>query len=91
MLKEAQMPSGMVDHGAFAELSRRRSRIESDIAHQQVRVIEVLSRLISPRNMVATFSTMALDGMKGGFSLFRWFGRVWQWWSFMRRFVKRFL
>ena len=77
--------------GGYAELCRRRSHIESDIAHQEVRVAEVLSRLVSPKNVAALFSPIKMDRMRSGFVLFRWANRLWQWWSFMRRFAQRFL
>ena len=84
-------PSDAGRHGDFAMLCHRRRQVEADIAHQQVRVAEVLSRLISPRNMMGVLSGMAIDGVKSGFSLFGWLMRGWQWWSFVRRMAKRFL
>lgn len=77
--------------GDYTELCSRRHQIERDIAHQEVRIAETLSRLISPRNMAIALSGLAMDSFKSGFSLFRWIGRGWQWLKFARRFVKRFM
>ena len=90
MGKEHFFPADAGRHGDFAELCHRRRKIEADIAHQEVRVAEVLSRLISPRHVADVLSGIAVDGVKSGFSLFGWVMRGWHWWSFVRRFVKRF-
>ncbi|MBQ5750941.1 MAG: hypothetical protein IIV86_06405 [Bacteroidaceae bacterium] len=77
--------------GDYAELCSRRRHIESDIAHQEVRIAEALSRLISPRHVRSVLSGIAVDSFRSGFSLFRWINRGWQWLQFARRFVKRFM
>ncbi len=77
--------------GDYARLCSRRRHIESDIAHQEVRIAEVLSRLISPSHMRRVLSGIAIDSFRSGFSLFRWISRGWQWLQFARRFVKRFM
>jgi hypothetical protein len=77
--------------GDYARLCSRRRHIESDIAHQEVRIAEVFSRFVSPRNMTSVLSELAVDSFKSGFSLYRWISRGWQWLQFARRFVKRFM
>ena len=91
MRKEYFLPADAGRHGDFAVLCHRRRLIEADIAHQEVRVAEVLSRLVSPRHVAGVLSGIAMDGVKSGFSLFGWVMRGWQWLGFVRRFVTRFL
>ena len=91
MVRNNYLLTRQASQGAFAELCHRRRLIEADIVHQEVRIAEVLSRLISPRNVAGVLSGIALDGVKSGFSLFGWLMRGWQWLGFLRRFAKRFL
>ncbi len=91
MSTKSFFPTHSGDEGGFAELCKRRRQLESDIAHQEVRIAEVLSHLISPLNVTTALSGFAMNRVKSGFSLFRWIDRGWQWLSFARRFIKRFM